>query len=74
MSAFEIYRGSLYDILNERRKVVACEQADGTVKILGLEERGGRHFEDLRSLILQGLERRVTGTNICVCVVSSYQL
>ena len=66
VSAFEIYRGSLFDILNERRKVVACEQADGSVKILGLKEHRGRHFDDVHSVISQGLDRRVTGTH-CEC-------
>lgn len=61
ISAYEIYRGSLFDILNERRKVVACEQADGSIKILGLKEQRVCHFEDLCSVVNQGLNNRSIG-------------
>lgn len=62
IGAYEIYRGTLFDILNERRKVVACEQADGTVKILGLRETQVTTFQELYDLVCFGLNNRSVGT------------
>jgi hypothetical protein len=66
VSAFEIYRGSLYDILNSRHKVVACEQPDGSVKILGLKEKHCETIEDLFSVVSEGLKARSVGIQFAI--------
>lgn len=63
-SAYEIYRNTLFDILNNKRKVIACEQADGSVKIMGLKEinSAGLTIDNVVAMINDGLERRSVGT------------
>ena len=43
VSFFEIYGGKLYDLLNDRRKLVARADAKQVVNIVGLQETKARH-------------------------------
>jgi hypothetical protein len=60
-SFYEIYRGSLYDLLAKRRKILACEQ-DGIIKILGVRQVNVFSLEQIVDLINQGLESRKVGS------------
>ena len=69
IGAYEIYRGTLYDILNERRRVLACEQADGSVKIMGLSEVQAASYEDLYDIVSHGLANRTIGTLVGMTMI-----
>lgn len=61
ISFYEIYQGQLFDLLRQKRKIVACEK-DGVISILGLEEELVGCVEDLVDSVKRGLLTRVTGS------------
>jgi len=60
ISFYEIYQGQLFDLLKNKRKIVACEK-DGVVNIMGLQEEKVGCVEDLVDSVHRGLATRVTG-------------
>eukprot|EP00474_Spongospora_subterranea_P006012 CRZ06470.1 hypothetical protein [Spongospora subterranea] len=67
VSFFEIYGGKLFDLLNERRKLVAREDRHQAVCIVGLQERECASVSSLLQMIQHGSQLRstgVTGANI----------
>ena len=84
ISAFEIYAGRLYDLLNNRNKVMALEDKNQKVQIYGLEERKVNTPQDMQSVIDHANQMRTTHntvTNetssrshaICNIVIKKYQ-
>ncbi|KAJ3617004.1 hypothetical protein Zmor_008895, partial [Zophobas morio] len=61
VSLFEIYCGSLYDLLNNRKKVQAREDGKQRVVIQGLKEVQISGTSPLLKLITQGGSERSTG-------------
>lgn len=61
LSFYEIYQGHLLDLLNNKKRVLACERRDGSVNILWLTETPITDFDHLQGLIRQGLDARITG-------------
>lgn len=61
VSFFEIYQGQLYDLLRNRRRVTPCEQKDGQVVILGLEEDRISNVQEALECMQAGLQARITG-------------
>lgn len=56
------YLGNLFDLLANRRKILACEQ-DGVVKILGLKQVNLFSLEQVEDLIAQGMDSRKVGSS-----------
>lgn len=61
VSFFEIYGGKLFDLLNERQKLICREDANKAVNIVGLRERRCDSVTDLLELISYGNSVRSTG-------------
>ncbi|CAM0881777.1 unnamed protein product [Alopecurus aequalis] len=61
-SFFEIYGGKLYDLLNERNKLLMREDGKQKVCIVGLEEYRVSDLETIKELIERGNATRSTGT------------
>jgi len=61
VSAYEIYCGKLYDLLNNRKHLHARENAQGTVVIQGIKEVLTDSMDDLMNKIQAGLNSRTTG-------------
>lgn len=61
-SFYEIYGRKLFDLLNERTKVVAREDADKVINICGLTEHPVRNIEDLFNIISSGSSYRAAGS------------
>ena len=67
VSFFEIYGGKLFDLLNERKKVIAREDGGQNVVIMGLKETSCKSTEQLLEIIGEGNAVRstgVTGANV----------
>ena len=67
MSFFEIYGGKLYDLLNDRRKLVARADAKQVVNIVGLQETEVKNVGHLMDALNAGHEARstaATGANM----------
>jgi kinesin family protein 2/24 len=67
VSFFEIYGGKLYDLLNDRCKLVARVDAKQLVNIVGLKEVEVTNVEDLMDALRAGHEARstaATGANM----------
>lgn len=62
VSFYEIYGGKLFDLLNKRTKVVAREDGDKKVHIVGLTERLCTDAVGLNSMIGHGNGARSTGS------------
>ena len=62
LSCFEIYGGKLFDLLNERRKLVAREDGSQNVCIVGLQEYRVTSMDRLTSLIDKANSVRSTGS------------
>lgn len=60
-SFFEIYCGNLYDLLNNRNRLHAREDAQKRVCIGGLVERRVSTAQEIMELIVQGGAVRSTG-------------
>jgi len=54
VSAFEIYGGKLFDLLNDRKKLVMREDGAKMVNIVGLRERRCHQVSDLLELMNYG--------------------
>jgi hypothetical protein len=63
VSFYEIYQNSLYDLLNDRRRLNAREY-EGEVRIVGLEEREVSSIDELLLLLQVGSQSRSTGTTL----------
>jgi kinesin family protein 2/24 len=61
VSAYEIYCGKLFDLLNNRKHLHARENAQGTVVIQGIKELIADSADDLMTKIQAGLNSRTTG-------------
>lgn len=67
VSFFEIYGGKLYDLLNDRRKLVARVDAKQVVNIVGLQETEVSNVKHLMDTLNTGHESRstaATGANM----------
>ncbi|KAF0976769.1 hypothetical protein FDP41_004064 [Naegleria fowleri] len=62
ISFYEIYGGKLFDLLNNRKKIFAREDAKNMVSICGLTETNVNSVEELMSIIDTGLSIRATGS------------
>ena len=63
MSFYEIYRGNLFDLLGTtRRRVMACEDTDKSIKILKLTELEIQTRHQAREALAKALELRSTGS------------
>eukprot|EP01059_Diplonema_ambulator_P028160 TRINITY_DN46897_c0_g1_i1.p1 TRINITY_DN46897_c0_g1~~TRINITY_DN46897_c0_g1_i1.p1 ORF type:complete len:506 (+),score=185.15 TRINITY_DN46897_c0_g1_i1:43-1560(+) len=62
VSFYEIYGRKLFDLLNERAKLVAREDGDKNINICGLSEHEVTSVDSLMGLMSQGAEQRCTGT------------
>ena len=62
VSFFEIYGGKLFDLLNGKNKLVAREDANRAVNIVGLHEVQVTNVNQLLELISHGNGERATGT------------
>lgn len=62
VSFYEIYQNSLYDLLNQKRRVMACEGKDGEVHVVGIKEIPIDCVEDLQDLMENALNTRSTGS------------
>ena len=51
VSFFEIYSGRLYDLLNNRNKVMALEDKNQKVQIFGLEEKEVQSPQEMRDVV-----------------------
>ncbi|KAH9385503.1 kinesin family member 2/24 [Nematocida major] len=60
ISFYEIYSNSIYDLLDDRKKIFAREK-DGVVSIVGIKECVVGSLEEASGLIRQGLQCRMTG-------------
>ncbi|CAO3652748.1 unnamed protein product [Mucor fragilis] len=58
---YEIYQGQLFDLLNQKAKLVAREDGNGNVVIAGLREYPISNVEDLMSVFEYGNQGRTTG-------------
>lgn len=59
---YEIYQNSLYDLLNEKRRVMACEGKHGEVHIVGIREVSVNSEDELQEIMKEALNTRSTGT------------
>ena len=62
VSLFEIYRGKLFDLLNDRGPVKCLEDQKGKVCFPGLTEHPVGSAEELLSIIEEGAHNRSVGT------------
>ena len=63
MAFYEIYRGNLFDLLGAtRRRVMACEDTDKSIKILRLTELEIQTRHQAREALARALELRSTGS------------
>ena len=62
VSFFEIYGGKLFDLLNERARLVCREDAQKAVNVVGLTERRCQRVEELLDVITYGNTVRSTGS------------
>lgn len=62
VSFFEIYGGKLFDLLNDRKKLVMREDGAKMVNIVGLRERKCSQVSDLLELMAYGNAVRSTGS------------
>ena len=63
MSFYEIYKGNLFDLLcSTRRRVMACEDTDKSIKILNLTELEIQTRQQAREALEKALELRSTGS------------
>lgn len=62
VSFFEIYGGKLFDLLNDRKKLVMREDGQRNVNIVGLRERKCTQVSDLLELMAYGNTVRSTGS------------
>ncbi len=51
VSFFEIYSGRLYDLLNNRNKVMALEDKNQKVQIFGLEEKEVQSPQEMKNIV-----------------------
>lgn len=58
---YEIYQGQLFDLLNQKAKLVARDDGNGNVVIAGLREYPIGSVEDLMSVFEYGNQGRTTG-------------
>lgn len=59
---YEIYQNSLYDLLNQKRRVMACEGRGGEVHIVGLTEIQVASVAQLQAVMHDALTARSTGS------------
>ena len=59
---YEIYQNSLYDLLNQKRRVMACEGRNGEVHIVGITEIPVRSADHLEQIMQEALNTRSTGS------------
>lgn len=59
---YEIYQNSLYDLLNQKRRVMACEGKNGEVHIVGITEVPINSEFELQEIMQDALNTRSTGT------------
>lgn len=59
---YEIYQNSLYDLLNQKRRVMACEGKNGEVHIVGITEIAVESVEHLKKIMQDALNTRSTGS------------
>lgn len=59
---YEIYQNSLYDLLNQKRRVMACEGKNGEVHIVGITEILVESVEHLQQIMQESLDARSTGS------------
>ena len=62
VSFFEIYGGKLFDLLNNRKKLVSRDDAKQNVHIVGLQEVVVQTCEEMMQIIDFGNVARSTGT------------
>jgi kinesin family protein 2/24 len=62
ISYFEIYGGKLFDLLNSRNKLVAREDHNSQVNIVGLKEKNTLNVQETLKLIEEGNNLRSIGT------------
>ena len=62
VSFFEIYGGKLFDLLNDRARLVCREDAMKAVNVVGLTERRCQRVEELLDVITYGNTVRSTGS------------
>lgn len=60
LSFYEIYSNSIFDLLDERKKIFAREK-DGVVSIVGVKEYRVSTIQEATRLIRKGLQCRMTG-------------
>ena len=66
ISFYEIYCGKLFDLLNDRKSLIAREDGKSNIVIVGLTERQVLNLEQMMIIINYGLKSRtvgVTGAN-----------
>eukprot|EP01064_Diplonema_japonicum_P033054 TRINITY_DN6424_c0_g4_i2.p1 TRINITY_DN6424_c0_g4~~TRINITY_DN6424_c0_g4_i2.p1 ORF type:complete len:398 (+),score=100.25 TRINITY_DN6424_c0_g4_i2:23-1195(+) len=61
VSFYEIYGRKLFDLLNERAKLIAREDGDKNIRICGLTEHEVTSVDSLMGLMNRGGEQRCTG-------------
>lgn len=59
---YEIYQNSLYDLLNQKRRVMACEGKGGEVHIVGITEILIESVAHLQQIMQESLNARSTGS------------
>lgn len=59
---YEIYQNSLHDLLNQKRRVMACEGKGGEVHIVGITEILVESVEHLQQIMQESLDVRSTGS------------
>ena len=59
---YEIYQNSLYDLLNQKRRVMACEGKHGEVHIVGITEILVESVYHLQQIMQESLNTRSTGS------------
>lgn len=59
---YEIYQNSLYDLLNQKRRVMACEGKHGEVHIVGITEVAVHSVQQLQEIMANTLNTRSTGS------------
>lgn len=64
VSFFEIYSGRLYDLLNNRNKVMALEDKNQKVQIFGLDEKQVNSPEEMRSVVDYANTMRTTHNTV----------
>ncbi len=59
---YEIYQNSLYDLLNHKRRLMACEGRGGEVHIVGMTEIPVTTVKELQAIISDAMNTRSTGS------------